>query len=149
MADYYIGCDPGQKGAWAILGPNDYVKTHPFQSFSQFKTELETYQGSLLVGLEKVHGFPGQGANSTFSFGAQFGGWLCLLELMRLPHLLIPPQTWQKAMLGSFPKGESKPRALDYAQRRFPNLNLKKSDDGVVDALLIALYVRKEETGLL
>jgi crossover junction endodeoxyribonuclease RuvC len=148
MSRFFAGIDPGGTGGWAILDEGSNVIVSPYTTFPDFAVRVSDYK-DISVGLEAVHAMPGQGVSSTFKFGANFGGWEATLQLLKLSYILIPPQRWQKDILGIIPKGESKPRALAYAQRRWPNLDLRKKDSGIVDALCIALYTRKQSTGLL
>ena len=144
----FIGIDPGKSGGWAVTnGQGDLIVAKEFEdgAYKDFASEVYLLQRDheiLLVALEQVSAFPGQGVTSMFSFGANYGGWLATLQLLGLRHILVRPQAWQKAILGAFPKGESKPRALIYARRMFPKQNFKKKDDGIVDALLLSFYAR-------
>ena len=146
----FIGIDPGKSGAWAVIDQNGVVtltKNFTDSSYKDFQQEIYVMHQDFdiaVVAIEQVHAMPGQGVSSMFSFGANYGGWLATLELLNLKHVLVRPQAWQKAILGTVPKGQSKPRALAYAQRIFPEQNLKKSHHGKVDALLIALWAKKE-----
>lgn len=142
---YFCGIDPGKSGAWAIL--NEEGALYDNGAGDCFKCLNHKDITPTLTVLEQVHAFPGQGVSSVFSFGANYGGWVATLEILEIPYQLVPPQKWQKAILGSFPKGESKLRALEFAQRRWPTLNLKKKDHGIVDALCIALYAMRLHKG--
>lgn len=148
----YSASDPGKGGALAIIdGQGQIVLTAPFTTFKDMHGYLKPYEKSseMFFALEKVSAMPKQGVTSMFSFGMNYGSWNTILDILEIPYILVPPQTWMKEILGSFPKGESKPRALAYIQRRFPQLNVKKSQTGVIDALCIALYARYKHTGLL
>lgn len=143
---FFIGIDVGASGAIATLDENSkFVCADPFTNWKDMIKYLGPYQRHLmLVNLEKVHAMPMQGVSSMFTFGANFGGWQALLEANDVPHILTPPQTWQKKILGSFPKGTSKVAALKYVSKRFPELNFpnKKKAEGIVDAICLALYAR-------
>lgn len=136
---YFCGIDPGKTGAWAVVNEEgSYVDAGNGECF---KCLPRDYTPTLTV-LELVHSHPKQGVVSVFKFGSNFGGWKAALEILEYPYQLIPPQKWQKAILGSFPVGESKIRALEFAQKRWPTLKLIRKDHGLVDALCIALYAR-------
>ncbi len=148
----YAASDPGVTGGWAVINDQaDLVESAPFSSWKNIHSILKDLNShdKLCFALEHVHAMPKQGVSSTFSFGANYGGWQALLEILELSYILVTPQKWQKAILGSFPKGESKKRAFEYLTRRYPATKFLKGDHGVVDALCIALYLRKEKTGLL
>lgn len=144
----FIGIDPGESGAFAVLDEDNKIvilKTFKSSSYVDFKEEITLMQKDhegAVVAIEKVHANPSMGSKGSFSFGANFGGWCATMQLLELPHLLVPPQTWQKAILGTVPKGESKPRALAYAQRLYPKERFLKKDHGIIDALLIALWAK-------
>lgn len=148
------GIDPGaSSGAYVLLG-SDGIPTFTadftcWRDVSSFLKQFENRNDVLFL-LEKVHGNPLRGSKSSFVFGANFGGWEALLQTLNIPYVLVPPQTWQKAILGSFPKGESKKRAYDFANKRWPSLNLHPTKkEGVIDALCMALFVRKQHLNVL
>lgn len=143
----FIGIDPGVTGGWAIVRADGSL--HSYEQFIDWKSTSKTLvtalkEDTVMAALEKVHSMPRDGGKSAFTFGANFGGWLALLESLNVSHALVPPQTWQKAMLGSFPKGESKARALEYVSRRYPDTEFFKSKHGINDAVCIALYCRSK-----
>ncbi len=144
--------DPGKSGAYVLVGSDGIPTfTSNFTCWTNVGAFLEPFknQTEVLFALEKVHGNPLRGSKASFQFGASFGGWEALLQVFNIPHILVPPQTWQKAILGSFPKGESKKRAYSFATKRWPSMNLLVKQDGVIDALCIALYARKEHLNVL
>lgn len=148
----YAASDPGKTGGWAVISSDGIpLFTSAFQDWKSIYTLLKRFsdRADFMFALEKVHAMPGQGVSSMFSFGMNFGSWCTLLEVLNISHTLVPPQTWQKVILGSFPKGQSKVRALEFAQRKFPSLDLKKKDSGIVDALCLATYLRQHHTGKL
>lgn len=141
----FIGIDPGESGALAFVDAAGFSFTCKFNGWRAMRDILRPYARTTdsCVGIEKVHGFPGMNVKAMTSFMINFGGWISILECLEIPHVMIPPKTWQKEILGSFPKGKSKPTALKYANRKWPKLNLKKEDDGIVDALCIAQYMKQ------
>jgi hypothetical protein len=149
----YIGIDVGVTGGYAILD-NDGVpiKTEIFSGWNHIGKVFQDFAERIdvLVALEAVSAMRGQGVSSMFTFGANYGGWLSLLETKFIPYILVRPQKWQKAILGSFPKGQSKLRAYDYVRRKYPTMELKQTrDSGVIDALCIAEYARKDHLGFI
>jgi len=140
----YIGIDPGKTGAWAAMDDKGlFLNAEHFTNYKDFEESVKSVGKNFMVVLEQVSAMPGQGVTSMFTFGQNYGGWIATLELLKLPYQLVRPQAWQKAILGSFPKGESKARALDYASRLHPNLALKKKDSGIADAICMAHYGRR------
>ena len=141
----YVGVDPGANGGIAVIDADgQLVKAQRFDNWKvhgQLLSYLKTQD--CLIALEEVHAFPGQGVNSMFSFGANFGGWKSLIEFIQLPTIMVRPKEWQKYMLGTFPKGQSKPRAFAYVTKRYPKYQWhKKRDEGIIDAICLALYIK-------
>lgn len=145
-----VGIDPGSvSGAFAGIDKDGgVVFSEPFTNWKDVKSLLTAHRSDIkLIGLEHVHGYPGMSVKAVSSFMSNFGGWIAALEILELSYELYPPPRWQKAILGSFPRGESKPRALEYARAKWPSLDLKKKDSGEVDALCIAEYARRVNFG--
>lgn len=134
--------DPGKSGGFALVNEEGAIVLYSkFISWTGVHKHIKSYKGDIQsCAIEKVSSRRAQGAKSIFTFGMNYGGWLAYLELTHISHALIPPQRWQKMFLGSFPVGESKARSVDFINRRYPNVTLKKSDHGVSDAICLALY---------
>lgn len=142
----YAGIDPGASGAIASVDfQGTLLKYEPYKNWTQagnfLKVLKEESHNNLLVGLEKVSSLRGNGIKSTFSFGANFGGWISALEILEIPYVLVSPAAWMPKTLGKFEKGKSKEAALKYVARRYPMLDLRKKDHGIADSLCIALFV--------
>jgi hypothetical protein len=56
---------------------------------------------------------------------------------------LVPPQTWQRAILHTADGPDTKSRSLVSARRHFPDISLKKSQHGRSDAILMALFAKR------
>lgn len=143
----YVGIDPGITGGLAVLNMEDeLIHVEKFSDFKTISQFFKDYKDEIiLTGLEQVHGFPGMGVKTVTTFMKNAGGWECMLDILEIPYTLIPPSRWQKKILGVFPKGESKKRALSYVQKRFPKVGVKKSDSGIVDAICIALAIKTKD----
>jgi len=150
----YIGIDPGQTGAMAII--SEAVKVWDFDDFECIKW-LKAISDQIIRGLsqddveakaviEKVNAMPKQGVSSTFKFGQNFGQWIGRLEALCIPFDYVTPAKWRKEIFDSMPKGDTKAMSLDRARRLFPSmvpmLNRKK-DHGRAEALLLAEYCRR------
>lgn len=145
----YLGIDPGASGALVSLSDSgEHFDAYPFTGWKNAYAALSVYStGGALCLLEKVHAMPKQGVTSSFTFGKNTGGWVSLLEGLRIPYEEITPQRWQKGVLGDIPSGESKKRALDFCRKKFPNYDFSKAlsnkaQSGIVDALCMAIYIR-------
>lgn len=109
---------------------------------------VEGHEVLVRVAVEKVHSMPKQGVSSTFKFGMGYGIWLGMLSALMLSYQLVPPLTWQRAMLRGCPRGQSKVYSLTTAQALWPTAPLsRKKDHGLADALLMAEWLRREEVG--
>lgn len=146
---YFAAIDPGASGALVVIDTDmNIVNKHPFIGWKNAFDAVRMLPSHPCIALlEKVHALPKQGVSSSFTFGANYGGWKALLEGFRIPYEEVRPQKWQTGVLGSFPSGESKKRALEWVRKRFPNEDFSKAlsnkeQSGIVDALCMAVYIR-------
>lgn len=149
-----IGIDPGLKGSIAVLddaGRLLELLDMPVRRVTRSKLDLDErtlYRVLLAAGafsarvvVEEAFVMPKQGSSSGFKTGVGFGKILGTLAAMGAAYLIVRPQQWQQAVLGSVPRGESKERAAIFAGRMFPEADLggRKSNDRA-DALCLAVY---------
>jgi len=144
----FLGIDPGQSGALALLS-EDLHEVQVWDCPSSPEAAADLLRGVVLehrpalAGIEKVSAMPGQGVTSMFNFGQNAGGWRWALAVLQVPLLMVAPGKWQKAILDSG-GGSTKERALSMARRMFPTIELsRKKDHGRADALLLALYAAR------
>lgn len=133
--------------------------------------EIYSEEYDIVCGVEDIHSIFGSSAKSNFQFGRSLGILEGLLASKRLPFIKIAPKTWQKlcfmgvsetrklptaeqianaAKKQKSPQGsiDTKAMALLAAQRLFPKETFlassrsKKPHDGIVDALLIAYFLK-------
>ena len=146
----FMGIDPGAKGGIAIIHPDGaeaWRYPGDVVAAADLLREILTRHPVALCAIEKVASRPGQGVRSMFSFGQNFGGWLGMLAMAGVPHVLVTPRKWQSAVLDAG-TGETKARSLAWARRRFPSVDLRhKADDGKADALALAEFARRECLG--
>ena len=142
----YIGIDPGKKGALAVIdteAPAPFAV--PFSESGYLDVLRDIAPGKSIVALEKVAAMPGQGVTSMFNFGCGVGWREGILEALRFPYELVPPQRWKKA----FGVTSDKHTSIRAAQRLFPGVSLLASprcrieNDGMAEALLLAEYARR------
>lgn len=167
---YFIGIDPGKDGGIAILNNNGEIvfKTNSPQigkeaDLHKIDTILKSYvvlkQHHVIM--EDVHSIFGMSAKSNFSFGKNVGHLEGMLIGMGTKYTLVAPKKWQKEMWEGIPeqrkpgkegkKGpiDTKTMSLLAVKRLFPGADLRKSErstkahDGIVDALLLAEYCRR------
>ena len=161
----FAGIDPGKDGAFAIIDPDgnivdvwtmptigkEYDKTAMIQRFNE-------YDITHCV-LENVHAPQLGGRTSCFEFGRGKGLLEMLLFAQQIAHTQVVPQTWQREMWQGVQKQykvsrsgksvDTKNTSLLACKRLFPFADLRRSSkarvahDGIVDALLMAEYCRR------
>jgi crossover junction endodeoxyribonuclease RuvC len=150
---YLIGIDPGLTGALAVLtADGTFVAVFDTPTLTLVKRQslrqafdlvalarlLAPYAGEPVhVMLEESQSMPGQGVASTFQTGVGFGVWLGVVGALGLPHTLVRPFVWKKALRVGADKEQCRLRA----QQLFPGADLHlKKHHGRSEALLIAWY---------
>ena len=141
----YIGIDPGQEGAWAILDEERNVHdAKKFTSYQDFRDVMQDYtRYEKLATLEKLGAMPVRGSIGNFKVGQSFGAWQGLLTGLNIPFEMITPSVWQRGVLDSKPVGREKVKkaVLDYVLRIYPEVKLpRKKDQDIADAICISLY---------
>jgi len=144
---WVIGIDPGKSGGIAVYS----VKTKKVYAFNMPQTPedmvelFNKYNNNAYCYMEKIHGMPGMGGVSMFTFGKQYGWLEMCLVLTEIPVEAVTPQKWMKELQLGTKKGKSgtewKNKLKFRAQQLFPGqkITLKKSD-----ALLILQYGLKQ-----
>lgn len=145
----YIGIDPGQSGALAVISPQGTFAI-PFDEDEYIDTLNACVQegGGIRAVVEHVHSMPKQGVASSFKFGQNFGWILGVLAALEIPVELVNPQKWKR----EFSCTSDKNTSIAVARRLFPTTSLlatprcKKPHDGMAEALLMAEYCRRRMT---
>lgn len=147
----YIGIDPGNKGAIALLQDGEVTeymamplvgKEINVRSLMAF---IGQYQNPIVV-IEKVHSMPKQGVASTFTFGKGYGKIIGAIEAFSYSYMLVAPHEWKKKVLAGMNWKKNKKASIEYCHRRYPDVNLlateqsRKPHDGIADAICIAKY---------
>ena len=146
----YIGIDPGKKGAIAWI-ENGYQAVLPYSNemlvqICKEAMEAIEHEQKVIVCVEKVGAMPGQGVTSMFNFGKNVGYVEGVLEALKIPYQLIRPQQWKKEF--SLIK-KNKAASIEVCKRLFPDVSLRRTDkcrtddDGMAEALLLALYAQR------
>jgi crossover junction endodeoxyribonuclease RuvC len=91
--------------------------------------------------IEQVSAMPGQGVSSMFSFGDSFGSVRGILAAFKIPLYRVTPARWKHAMELT---GAAKDASISKVMERYPGTRLRKKDDGIADAVLIAEYGRRQ-----
>jgi hypothetical protein len=154
-----IGIDPGNSGAIVIMNDQnaDDIETVVMpvvdgqvdvKALADMFLEIASEVKHVYV--EEIYAVPTSGASSMLNFGRGHGKIIGVLTALRIPHTLVRPQVWQKLMLGQRAAGTTKTVAYQVASKLFPTVELratarsKNPHDGIVDALLICEYGRRQ-----
>lgn len=153
---YYIGIDPGSKGAVAVLNDKGipvmledipFLKSDKCMDISSFSDILNDYilEEHHCI-LEKCQYTPAIKGSGAFTFGKTIGYTECALILLKVAHELVRPQIWKKefSLLN-----KEKSSSIEVAKRMFPSVadKLLKTKDGRAEALLIAEFCRRKNIG--
>jgi len=98
------------------------------------------------AGIEKQMLFPKRKGN--YKILVHYGTLIGIFKTLKIPYEEIPPQVWQKAMLGNGKRSRQKSKTLSLKRARalFPKADIG-DNHGRSDALLIAEYVRRVRYG--
>ncbi len=157
MNRYIIGIDPGVNGGIAVLDDAgvviDAVKMPPtmLDIYDYLRGVVSSDGVCAVCYMEKVGmGMPGQSSKATATFSRHCGHLEMALLALGVQTYEVTPQKWMKALgMGSskgYTKTEWKNKLKGAAQQLFPMLG-KKVTLSTSDALLIAVYGKKQETG--
>lgn len=145
----YIGIDPGQKGAMALLEDNARLPTIiPFNKEEYIdRLRIIFYEEAPCVCcIEAVHSISGQGIASSFRFGESYGWLLGMLDTLCIPYQPITPQKWKK----EFGLTADKAKSVEVCKQLFPGIKLlrtdrsRKEDDNIAEAVLLSLYAKRK-----
>ena len=149
----YIGIDPGKAGGIAVLWedgtatawdlPDDEVSLAKL-----FANEATAgYQPRFLrCALEKQQARPPNGRIGCFNIGVSYGMVRGALACFSISTRFVSPRTWQTIFDNRKKDEDIKLTSLKMARRLFPTVDLhRKKDNGKSDALLIALWLKKQE----
>lgn len=153
----YLGIDVGKLGGLVFLnGKGEILEYHKMPmigteyDISTLRLLLQSHSISH-VAIENVHAIQGRiGSSSNFSFGLGKGILIGLVSGLQIPFTLVNPKAWQKvAWEGVVRQSDTKKTSLLAAKRLFPKEDFlsttrsTKPHDGIVDACLIAEYLRR------
>lgn len=159
MKPAFIGCDPGAKGAFCLLIPEDDkpMSIHFMDNDESINRIFDwLYSNSNLLNikmsmLEDVHSLPVMTAKSNFGFGKNLGIVDTLLQLQSFGMDKVKPKAWQKEVgIKTIPKGtkrtpvQLKNEVAALCERLYPGCEIRGPKgglkDGRSDALMIAHY---------
>lgn len=136
----YMGIDPGQSGAIAVVASDgsivDWIKCSETEHDLSNFIRANTWDLRFAV-IEKVHSMPKQGVSSSFKFGYSYGILTGLLVGHMIPYSTVTPQKWQAKM--QCRTGGNKNVSKARAQQLWPKEKIIHAN---ADALLLAEYCR-------
>jgi hypothetical protein len=162
-----LGIDPGKHGAIAELetfGHVMSVHTMPLVKSAKGRDEVDVFVLKLIIQqicgdkravhawVEKAQPLPPKMGGGIANFHRGYGIGLIegMLASLSIPYTLVNPKAWQKVMLEGTSGDDTKAKALHaYSRLQYPRDLLllgrsKKPHDGIVDAVLIAEYGRRQ-----
>jgi len=150
---YYMGIDPGQKGAIAFINLNTnnigifdmpLLPDKKGIDVNQFYYNIDG-NSSVFIVLEKAQAMPKQGVTGVFNYGVGYGKLLAAIEILGLPYCEVRPQMWKK----EFSLKRDKKQSVNMAGKLFPQIKDQlitprgALKDGRAEALLLAEYGRR------
>ncbi len=142
----YIGIDPGKSGAVVVIDEDrNFVESFNMPDDSSELLDIFTkYNHASFAVLERVHGMPGMGGVSMFTFGKNYGHIEMALLANKIPFETVTPQKWMKEYQMTKKFGETKTewknKLKAQAVRLFPKAKITLAN---ADALLIAEYCKR------
>lgn len=153
-----IGIDPGRNGGISFFSQTKTVsavkmpetRKQTFEFFSSLKQHSERNNEKPLVFIEKVNLFNSDKETPGKDFGimkllGNFESLQTCLEILEIPFVLVPSQTWQKELNLKNQKGEEKKerkkRYAELARAFFPELKVTLQ---TADALCLLIFGKKK-----
>lgn len=168
----FIGVDIGKDGAIVAIDDNgDVVMKTVMPTVGTGKLEYnpEKIKNILQelrptnVSIENPSGMQGYSKNAVASLKYCVGLFEGICVGLNIPYTLINPRSWQSKMWDGHKKvtyryegkdkNDTKATSLLVVHKMYPGMDLRKSErarnphDGIVDAILIANYSRKQHNG--
>lgn len=162
MKSLYVGIDIGKQGAIVGIDENKRIllkhvmpivgNEYDLNSLIDIIRDLKLYEGEYIpyVGIERPLGLGGNAATATLTMGMGFGYLVGILHSFGISYTKIPPNVWTKEIHKGLNKTlKAKERSKIIVQQLFPLVDLrntpkcKNPHEGLIDALLIAEYVRR------
>ena len=137
----YVGVDPGQTGAIAVLPVDGSVELYDWPADERVLAGILdgislTYDVAL-VRLEYQQAMPLQGVTSVFSLGVNYGTWLGLIAAQRWPLDIVRPAVWRTGL--GYPSPTAKPAKL---------LSTASKDEGKAYKAKLKMRSREHKTAL-
>lgn len=102
------------------------------------KGVIGNHQTSCVI--ERVSAMPGQGVSSAFNFGGSYHTAIAAIRILQCSLQYVTAAKWKKDMGLTSDKTVS----LGMASNLWPKLKLRRKDDGIAEALLLAEWLRRK-----
>ena len=147
----FVGIDPGMNGGICFIKPeleNDYAKAIRCPKTAQ-EMAVALIAGldgiapsNVVLFVEHVWAFPGDGRVSAFRFGYNYGLWKGITAANEIDLYNIPPKRWQGSLnVPDKTYGKDRKKWLkEHAVSLFPNVKITFN---TADAVLIANYAKE------
>ena len=162
----YIGIDPGQQGAIAVMDEDGKILFNTYDmplraekgidglELYRFLSQIQfIYKDRMFCMLEQAQSMPSMDSQAVFNYGTGFGKIVAVLEILGVPYQPVRPHVWKKEFSLNKEKGKTmttkdkKGASVAMAQKLFPNQELQTPKgrmlDGRAEALLICEYGRR------
>ncbi len=148
----FIGVDPGMNGGIAFIRPEmetDYVRVercpktvHEMATLFEMGVNMAESRENVVVFIEHVWTFPGDGRVGAFRFGYNYGLWKGITAANEIDLYNIPPKRWQGSLnVPDKTYGKDRKKWLkEHAVSLFPNVKITFN---TADAVLIANYAKE------
>jgi crossover junction endodeoxyribonuclease RuvC len=147
------GIDPGLSGALFFLNADGTtgeavdMPVHMLARGGKAKRELDIAALLHILAsrpithafIELVGSMPKQGIASTFQFGKAYGIILGVVAALQIPHTLVSPVQWKRALQVPKVKAGARSRASQLLPKAAPQWPMVKHD-GRAEAALLSLY---------
>lgn len=148
----FVGIDPGMNGGISFIKPemdSDFIKAercpktvHEMAGVFEAGISLAESPDKIVLFVEHVWSFPGDGRVGAFRFGYNYGLWKGIASANEIDIYNVPPRRWQGALDVPDPlKGRDRKKWLkEHAEGLFPNIKVTFNTS---DAILIANYAKE------
>jgi crossover junction endodeoxyribonuclease RuvC len=140
-----LGADPGLSGGLALIRrTGELLWAEAMPVIHNTVATIDVRQlGHLMTGHHEVFAFveraqpmPRQGVSSAFNYGCLFGSLLTSLADLGIGYQLVQAAAWKRKAGISADKRES----VDRVKQLYPTFPVKRSEDGIAEAILIARH---------
>lgn len=147
-----LGIDPGQSGGLALIdryGVVQFAEAMPVARNAVATVDVREMARLLtdrhveFAYVERAQAMPKQGVSSSFNYGVIFGSTLTALAWLGIGYELVQSAKWKRDLGLTSDKRQS----LDRVRQIYPALTLKRKDDGIAEAILIARWGLKYGIG--